>query len=81
MGNHLRSWLPMLLALTANSPLFHGHDTGFAGWRAVVGCRWACSWAPPFLDAAAHNDATVAAMVSRPSRLSRSVTDNTFPGR
>ncbi|MDG3010862.1 hypothetical protein G4X40_11950 [Rhodococcus sp. D2-41] len=62
MGNHLRPWLPTLLAMTASSPLFHGRDTGFAGWRSMIGCPWACSCAPPFFDSAAHYDATVAAM-------------------
>ena len=31
VGNYLRPWLPALLALTANSPIHRGVDTGFAG--------------------------------------------------
>lgn len=29
----LRPWLPLLLALSANSPYAAGHDTGYASWR------------------------------------------------
>ena len=31
--NHLRPWLPLLVALSANSPFHRGEDTGYAGWR------------------------------------------------
>jgi carboxylate-amine ligase len=33
-------WLPVLLAVTANSPYFRGHDTGHASWRSQVWSRW-----------------------------------------
>lgn len=32
----LRPWLAVLTALTANSPFWHGRDTGHASWRSVV---------------------------------------------
>jgi carboxylate-amine ligase len=32
----LRSSLPVLLALSANSPFSHGRETGFASWRTVI---------------------------------------------
>jgi carboxylate-amine ligase len=38
--NRLRPWLHVLLALSANSPMWRGHDTGFAGWRGVHALRW-----------------------------------------
>jgi carboxylate-amine ligase len=31
-----RGWLPLLLALTANSPLWRGRDTGWSSYRYVV---------------------------------------------
>ncbi|WP_407807623.1 glutamate-cysteine ligase family protein [Staphylococcus aureus] len=34
--NHLRPCLPTLLALTANSPIGSGIDTGCASWRHVL---------------------------------------------
>lgn len=33
-------WLPLLLAVSANSPYAEGRDTGYASWRAQVWSRW-----------------------------------------
>ena len=33
-------WLPVLLALSANSPYWYGQDSGYASWRAQVWTRW-----------------------------------------
>jgi carboxylate-amine ligase len=33
-------WLPVLLAVSADSPYFHGRDTGYASWRSQVWSRW-----------------------------------------
>ncbi len=33
--NHLRRWMPVLMALGANSPLWNSTDTGFASWRTI----------------------------------------------
>ncbi|MFF8844198.1 glutamate--cysteine ligase [Streptomyces sp. NPDC015127] len=53
--NRLRGWLPVLVAMSANSPLWDGHDTGFASWRTVVFGRWPISGPPPvFGDHADH---------------------------
>ncbi|MFD6171761.1 carboxylate-amine ligase [Streptomyces coeruleorubidus] len=46
--NRIRVWLPTLTAMSANSPLWDGHDTGFASWRTVIFGRWPVSGAPPF---------------------------------
>ncbi|MGC7096805.1 carboxylate-amine ligase [Amycolatopsis lurida] len=61
--NHLRPWLPVLLALTANSAVHHGRDTGYASWRTVLQSRWACAGSPPYFTSAAHYDELVATMV------------------
>ncbi|MEV6206210.1 glutamate--cysteine ligase [Kitasatospora sp. NPDC051914] len=54
--NGLRPWLPVLTALSANSPLWRGRDTGFASWRTVVFGRWPVSGVPPsFADAADYD--------------------------
>ncbi|NJP50197.1 glutamate--cysteine ligase [Streptomyces sp. SBST2-5] len=54
--NRIRVWLPTLTALSANSPLWDGHDTGFASWRTVVSGRWPVSGMPPrFTDLADHD--------------------------
>ena len=33
-------WLPVLLAISANSPYYHGRDTAHASWRAQIWTRW-----------------------------------------
>jgi carboxylate-amine ligase len=58
--NHLRPWLPVLLALTANSPVYLDQDTGFASWRWIMWSRWPCSGPPPYLESSEHYDALVA---------------------
>ncbi len=45
--NRCRAWLPVLLALTGNSPFADGLDTGFASWRSIVIRRLPSSWCPP----------------------------------
>lgn len=52
VSNFLRRWLPTLLALSANSPFWHGTDTGFQSWRAIHSRRWTTYGIPPaFRDA------------------------------
>lgn len=36
----LRPWLPVLLAISANSPFYEGRDTGYASWRALAWGQW-----------------------------------------
>ncbi len=38
--NRLRRYLPVLLALSANSPFWQGRDSGFASFRTEVWSRW-----------------------------------------
>ncbi|GHH40772.1 putative glutamate--cysteine ligase 2 [Lentzea cavernae] len=57
--NHLRPWLPTLLALSANSP-----DRGYASWRMVLQSRFPGSGVPPLFTGAADYDAHVARMVA-----------------
>jgi carboxylate-amine ligase len=58
--NHFRPWLPALLALTANSPIYLEQDTGFASWRWIMWSRWPSAGAPPYLESVEHYDALVA---------------------
>ncbi|MEV5885025.1 glutamate--cysteine ligase [Streptomyces sp. NPDC052020] len=57
--NRIRGWLPTLTAMSANSPLWDGHDTGFASWRTVVFGRWPVSGMPPYFHDAADYDRRV----------------------
>ncbi len=38
--DRIRPWLPVLLALSANSPFWQGGDSGFASYRSQVWGRW-----------------------------------------
>ncbi|WP_157254411.1 carboxylate-amine ligase [Nonomuraea typhae] len=51
--NHLRPWLATLLALSANSPIHHGRDTGFASWRMLEQARFPGSGVQPWFRSAA----------------------------
>ena len=61
--NASRPWLPVLLALGANSPHWQGLDTGFASWRNIHHRRWATTGAPSEFADAADYDARLAALV------------------
>ncbi|SDM34604.1 carboxylate-amine ligase [Allokutzneria albata] len=63
VGNHLRPWLPTLLALTANSAIYRGRDTGYASWRTVIWSRWPCAGPPPYFTSADHFDSVVTTML------------------
>jgi carboxylate-amine ligase len=56
--NRLRPWLPVLLALSANSAFARGRDTGYASWRAAAQARFPGYGVPPVCrDAAAYDHA------------------------
>ncbi|WP_171163549.1 glutamate--cysteine ligase [Streptomyces sp. I05A-00742] len=61
--NRLRTWLPLLVAMAGNSPLWRGQDTGFASWRTVVYGRWPVSGPPPEFTDGADYDRRVNALV------------------
>lgn len=61
--NHLRPWLPVLVALSANSPYGHAGDSGYASWRMVQQSRFPGSGVPPVFDSATDYDRTVTSLV------------------
>ncbi|MET4609977.1 carboxylate-amine ligase [Rhodococcus sp. PvR044] len=61
--NQVRPWLPTLLALSANSPLHRGIDSGFASWRTILWSRWPVSGPPPYFESADAYDELVAMLV------------------
>ncbi|MGI5162926.1 carboxylate-amine ligase [Spirillospora sp. CA-253888] len=63
VSNHLRPWLPTLLALAANSPYWAGRDTGHACWRALAWARWPVAGPPPFFRSAEHYEELVGALL------------------
>ena len=44
--DRLRPWLPVLLALSANSPYFNGVDSSYATYRSQIVDRWPSSGTP-----------------------------------
>ena len=51
----VRPWLPLLVAIAANSPYWQGVDTGHASWRSQVWGRWPTAGpAQPFGDLATY---------------------------
>ncbi|KOV61525.1 glutamate--cysteine ligase [Streptomyces sp. MMG1121] len=63
VSNHLRAWIAVLIAATANSPLWGGRDTGHASWRTVCWARWPAAGPPPYFESAAHYDDAVATLI------------------
>jgi carboxylate-amine ligase len=62
VSNQVRPWLPVLLALTANSP-FDGMDTGYASWRYQEWSRWPSSGPPPLFASLDEYESTVDGML------------------
>lgn len=58
--DRVRPWVPVLLALSANSPYWQGSDTGYASYRTIVWQPWPTAAMPPRLD----NDGNYEAMIS-----------------
>jgi carboxylate-amine ligase len=48
--SRLRAWLPVLLALSANSPMWHGRDSGWQSYRHEAFSRWPSARMPPVCD-------------------------------
>lgn len=69
VSNHLRPWLPLLVALSANSPFHHGYDTGYASWRAVIRSRFPCLGPPPYARSLSQYAETAAAMADTEAML------------
>jgi carboxylate-amine ligase len=54
--NAVRPWLPLLTAMSGNSPFWRGNVTGYDSWRTIQLRRWPTSGCPPrFADAADYD--------------------------
>jgi carboxylate-amine ligase len=67
--NHLRPWLPILQAATVNSPIFAGHDTGYASWRSVMWERWPSVGPTPYLETHEQYETLVSDLVASGAML------------
>jgi carboxylate-amine ligase len=41
--DRIRTWLPLLLALSTNSPFCNGEDTGYSSYRSLSWSQWPCA--------------------------------------
>ncbi len=73
VGNHLRVWLPVVQALTVNSPLFDGVDTGHASWRSMQLERWPSLGPSPLLASGEEYDRTIRTLVASGTMLDESM--------
>ncbi|WP_028477795.1 glutamate--cysteine ligase [Nocardia sp. CNY236] len=71
VSNYLRPWLPQLLAMTANSAIYRGTETGFASWRSILWRRWPSAGPPPYFESADDYEGMVAMMLNSGSILDK----------
>lgn len=71
--NHVRPWLPVLGAITANSPFSRGVDTGFASWRSMVWSRWPVSGPPPYFTSWEHYESVCDTVIEAGTALDRAM--------
>lgn len=64
-----RPWLPVLLALSANSPFWQGVDSGYSSYRTQVFDRWPVTGTPPVLGTRAEYDRVVEELVATGSMV------------
>ncbi|MCZ7418843.1 MULTISPECIES: glutamate--cysteine ligase [unclassified Micromonospora] len=62
--NHVRPWLPILHAVTANSPFSRGADTGYASWRSIEWERWPSVAPTPYLVNHEHYQRLIRQLIS-----------------
>ncbi|TWJ26163.1 carboxylate-amine ligase [Micromonospora endolithica] len=62
--NHVRPWLPVLHAVTTNSPFSAGEDTGYASWRSVEWERWPSVAPTPFLESHEHYERLIRQLIA-----------------
>ncbi len=66
-------WLPVLLAMSANSPFWHGIDSGYASYRSQVWHRWPTAGPTgPFGSAATYRE-VVDALIATGAALDRAM--------
>ncbi|MBT2488617.1 glutamate--cysteine ligase [Streptomyces sp. ISL-96] len=71
ISNRLRPWIPVLIALTGNSPFWAGRDTGYASWRTTTWGRWPVAGPPPYFESPSHFEDLVAGFITNGSVMDR----------
>lgn len=61
--NRCRRWLPILQAITANSPYWDGEDTGYASYRRELWAQWPMAGPPPNFESFEDYETCIAALI------------------
>lgn len=61
--DRIRAWLPVLLALSSNSPFWNGTDTGYASYRSQAWSRWPMTGPCDLFGSAERYHATVTGLL------------------
>jgi len=67
--DRIRAWLPTLVAVSANSPFWTGHDSGYASFRSIAWGRWPSAGPIELLGDVEAYDAIVTALVASGAAL------------
>ncbi|MEU8711397.1 glutamate--cysteine ligase [Streptomyces sp. NPDC048663] len=62
--DRVRTWLPLLTAVSANSPFWQGRDSGYASYRSRVWARWPSAGPAELFGSAERYHRLVADMVA-----------------
>ena len=62
--DRIRIWIPILLAISANSPFWQGSDTGYESYRSQVVRRWPSSGPTDVFGSVANYRDLVSGMIS-----------------
>jgi carboxylate-amine ligase len=65
----IRPWLSVLTAVSANSPFWLGHDTGYASFRTIAWGRWPTAGPTTRFGSVAGYDRRVAALIDSGAAL------------
>lgn len=69
--DRIRCWLPILIAMSANSPFWQGQDSRYASYRSQAMLRWPTAGPTEVFGSAEKYHATVDAMLSSGVMLDR----------
>jgi carboxylate-amine ligase len=67
--DRIRDWLPVIRAISANSPYWQGSDTGYASFRTVQWGQWPTAGPIPVLGGEQRYDEEVTALVETGAAL------------
>ncbi len=62
--NQARTWLPHILALSSNSPFWHGHNSGLKSYRSIIWKRFPRSGIPNTFSSTAELDQYVENLIA-----------------